>query len=109
MINSSHLTGFIDTLLQKLPSGLNIEGFSSLSSDLQNSLKAHLENTLSKLNLVTREEFDVQTQVLARTRQKLDHMEKILAKLNQSPLAGSEQTDPIESESSIQQEPQIKD
>jgi BMFP domain-containing protein YqiC len=40
-----------------------------------------LQNTLAKLDLVTREEFDVQTRVLARTREKLEALEKAIAEL----------------------------
>ncbi|MFO1350749.1 MAG: accessory factor UbiK family protein [Gammaproteobacteria bacterium] len=38
------------------------------------NLRAILQNAFSKMNLVTREEFDVQQAVLARTRAKLDEM-----------------------------------
>ncbi|WP_334313404.1 accessory factor UbiK family protein [Psychrosphaera algicola] len=41
-----------------------------------------MQAKLSQLDVVSREEFDVQTQVLARTRQKLDLLEKNLNKLN---------------------------
>lgn len=59
--------------------------FSSLPKSVQDS-QAHieavfrdiLEKTLKNLHIVTREEFDIQTKVLARTRQKLDHLEKLL-------------------------------
>ena len=42
-------------------------------------LKVILESALRKLNLVTREEFDTQQAVLAKTRQKLDELEAKLA------------------------------
>lgn len=49
--------------------------------DLEKNLKASIAAWLSRLDLVTREEFDVQAQVLARTREQLRHMEERLAKL----------------------------
>lgn len=44
-------------------------------------LKAIIESGLKRLNLVTREEFDAQTAVLLRTREKLDLLEQKLAEL----------------------------
>jgi len=38
-------------------------------------------SSLSRLDLVTRQEFDIQSAVLARTREKLEHLEKQLAKM----------------------------
>ena len=43
-----------------------------------------LQATLSKLNLVTREEFDAQTAVLSRTREKLEALEKRCAEIEQN-------------------------
>jgi BMFP domain-containing protein YqiC len=44
-------------------------------------VKTVLQSQLSKLDLVTREEFDIQSQVLIRTREKLDAMESRIAEL----------------------------
>ncbi len=49
--------------------------------DIEKNLKASLAAWLSKLDLVTREEFDVQARVLARTREKLQELETRLASL----------------------------
>jgi len=49
--------------------------------DMEKNLKAALSAWLAKLDLVTREEFDVQAQVLARTREKLQELEDRLARL----------------------------
>jgi ubiquinone biosynthesis accessory factor UbiK len=46
-------------------------------------LQLALQAALSRLNLVTREEFDAQATVLQRTRQKLEELEQELAKINQ--------------------------
>ena len=47
-------------------------------------LQITLQSTLAKLNLVTREEFDAQTAVLQRTRQKLEALELRCAEIEQS-------------------------
>ena len=47
----------------------------SPAKDIEKNAKALLSGMLAKLDLVTREEFDVQTQVLARTREKLQALE----------------------------------
>ena len=52
--------------------------------DVEKNLKASLAAWLSKLDLVTREEFDVQAQVLARTREKLQELEARLVRLEQA-------------------------
>ena len=49
--------------------------------DVEKNLKASLAAWLSRLDLVTREEFDVQAQVLARTREKLQELEARLARV----------------------------
>jgi len=49
--------------------------------DVEKNLKASLAAWLSRLDLVTREEFDVQAQVLGRTREKLQELEARLARL----------------------------
>src|SRR5688572_14638172 len=47
----------------------------SMQQDLENNFRTVLRSTLGKLDLVTREEFDVQTKVLERTRAKLEALE----------------------------------
>jgi BMFP domain-containing protein YqiC len=56
----------------------------SPAKDVEKNLKASLAAWLAKLDLVTREEFDVQTQVLARTREKLQELESRLASLEKT-------------------------
>jgi BMFP domain-containing protein YqiC len=48
---------------------------------LKKNIRTLLEGTLAKLDLVTREEFDAQTKVLARTREKLEQLEKTISEL----------------------------
>jgi len=53
----------------------------SPAADLQRNVKVMLNDTFSRLDLVTREEFDVQAELLARTRAKLDALEAQLNRL----------------------------
>ncbi|MCP5278489.1 MAG: accessory factor UbiK family protein [Thiobacillus sp.] len=53
----------------------------SPARDMEKNLKASLSAWMSRLDLVTREEFDVQAQVLARTREKLAELEARLTSL----------------------------
>ena len=53
----------------------------SPAADLEKNLRALLAGLFSRLDLVTREEFDVQREVLARTRAKLAELEAKLAEL----------------------------
>ena len=52
--------------------------------DLEKHFRELIKSTLNKLNLVTREEFDVQARVLAKTRAKLEELEKQLAELEKN-------------------------
>ena len=58
-------------LCAALPASLH-----NLEQDIQKKFKEILQSAFSNLNLVTREEFDVQVKVLARTREKVDQLEK---------------------------------
>ena len=57
----------------------------SPARDIQNNLRATLSSIFARLDLVTREEFDVQAEVLARTRDKLVHLEARIAQLERAP------------------------
>jgi len=52
------------------------EGLRSMRKDLEENFRSVLATGLGKLDLVTREEFEVQEAVLARTREKLEALEK---------------------------------
>lgn len=58
------------------------EGLRSVRNDLESNFKSILQSGLSKLELVTREDFEVQQAVLAKTREKLDALEKRLAEID---------------------------
>jgi BMFP domain-containing protein YqiC len=68
---------FINDLVGKLGEVLK----QSPAKDIEQNLKAGVTSMLSKLDMVSREEFDVQTEVLARTRAKLKQLEARLAEL----------------------------
>lgn len=64
----------IDELARRL-SGLVPPGLRESRDDIQENFKAVLQSGLAKLDLVTREEFEVQRAVLLRTREKLEALE----------------------------------
>ena len=70
----------IDDLARRL-AGSVPEGMVALRRDLAQNFKVVLQSGLSRFDLVTREEFDVQTAVLKRTREKLAALEQRLAAL----------------------------
>lgn len=55
----------------------------SPAKDLERNVRAVLTNVFSRLDLVTREEFDVQREVLLRTRERLVDLEQKIARLEQ--------------------------
>lgn len=57
------------------------QGIKNLGQDFESKIKQILQAQLAKLDVVNREEFDVQTQVLLRTRQKLTELEKKVEQL----------------------------
>jgi ubiquinone biosynthesis accessory factor UbiK len=70
----------IDDLARRV-SELVPPGMRAAGDELQANVKATLQAGLAKLDLVTREEFEVQRAVLLRTREKLDALERSLAEL----------------------------
>ncbi|MBG6032274.1 accessory factor UbiK family protein [Proteus hauseri] len=57
------------------------QGIKDLGDDIDKKIRTVLQSQLNKLDLVNREEFDVQTQVLLRTREKLNRLEQRLNEL----------------------------
>jgi len=70
----------IDDLARRL-AGAVPESVNALRRDLEQNFKGVLQSQLAQLDLVTREEFDVQATVLKRTREKLATLEQRLAEL----------------------------
>lgn len=74
----------IDELARRLADSLP-GGLKALQADAEQNFRAVLQAGLSRLELVTREEFDVQAAVLRRTREKLEALEARLAALEHPP------------------------
>ena len=70
----------IENIARKLAEAVP-EGLRSVREDLENNFRSVLRASLSKLDLVTREEFEVQEAVLAKTREKLEALEARLEDL----------------------------
>ena len=70
----------IENLVKKLVDTVP-QGIKSVREDLEQNFRSVLQSGLGKLELVTREEFEVQEAVLARTREKLDALEATLKDL----------------------------
>lgn len=70
----------LDDLARRL-AGAVPENLVALRRDLEQNFKGVLQAQLGRLDLVTREEFDVQSAVLRRTREKLAALERRLAQL----------------------------
>jgi len=69
------------SLLHELQSKISQLMQKSPTADLEKNLKALMSQGFAKLDLLTREEFDVQIEVLARTRAKLELLEARVAEL----------------------------
>jgi BMFP domain-containing protein YqiC len=68
-------------ILQDLSSRVTAMLAASPIEDIEKNVKAAVTGSLARLDLVTREEFDVQAQVLAHTREQLQALEQRLAAL----------------------------
>jgi BMFP domain-containing protein YqiC len=75
-LKTTHLDELASKLADAVPADLQ-----HLRSDLEANFRSLLGSGLAKLDLVTREEFDIQRKVLARTRDKLEQLETELARL----------------------------
>ena len=74
----------LDELARKLAEAVP-PGLAALGNDLEQNFKAVLQAGLAKLDLVTRQEFDIQAAVLRRSRERLEELEKRIIALEQSP------------------------
>ncbi len=73
---------FIDDLARQISDSIPT-GVKGLQADVQKNIRTLLQGAFAKLDLVTREEFDVQSKVLARTREKLEALERQVTELEQ--------------------------
>lgn len=67
------LNEIVGKLGEVLPSGA-----SELKADFEKNARSVVQSAIEKMDLVTREEFDLQVALLQRTREKVDRLEKIL-------------------------------
>ncbi|MBM2854371.1 MAG: hypothetical protein HW417_1299 [Steroidobacteraceae bacterium] len=70
----------LDDLARRLADAVP-PGLTALKNDLEQNFKAVLQSGLTKLDLVTRQEFDIQSGVLRRSRERLEELEARLAAL----------------------------
>ena len=70
----------IEEIVKKMLEALPID-VSEIQADIKEKIRLSLQATLSKLDLVSREEFDIQTHVLAKTREKVELLEKQVQEL----------------------------
>jgi BMFP domain-containing protein YqiC len=76
MIDHRTLDELTDKLLGAMPESVKL-----MQRDVEKNLRAVLEAGLSKMNLVTREEFDVQAALLARLQERIKQLEQHIARL----------------------------
>ncbi len=70
----------LDDLARRLADAVP-PGLAALKNDLEQNFKAVLQSGLTKLDLVTRQEFDIQSGVLRRSRERLEELEARIAAL----------------------------
>lgn len=73
----------LDDLARRLAEAVP-PGLAALKDDLEQNFKAVLQSGLAKLDLATRQEFDIQSGVLRRSRERLEELEKRIAALEQA-------------------------
>lgn len=74
MINPKMLDDLAKTLAGALPPGLR-----EMQQEIEKNFRAVLQGFFSRMDLVTREEFEVQSEVLARTRSMVEELERQVA------------------------------
>lgn len=79
MLDPSKLDQLAQSLAARLPPGLN-----NLRDELETNFRTVLQSQFNKLDLVTREQFDIQAELLSRTRSKLDELNKRLDALEKT-------------------------
>tara|TARA_B100002051_G_C16437410_1_gene487248 strand:+ start:222 stop:518 length:297 start_codon:yes stop_codon:yes gene_type:complete len=78
MFDSKQLNDIVENIVDSLP-----EGLKNAPEDIKQHLRDAVNAQLTKLDIVTREEFDVQMNVLKKTRTKVNKLEKQIAALQQ--------------------------
>ena len=76
MINAKKIEDIAKKITESIPPSVK-----NVATDFENKAKQIIQSKLAQLDVVSREEFDVQTQVLIKTRAKLDEMSAKIAEL----------------------------
>ena len=74
MIELKKIEEIVGNITKALPAGTN-----QVRAELRDNVRVVIESAFARMNLVTREEFDAQTALLRRTREKLEELEAIVA------------------------------
>ena len=74
MIDLRKIEEIAEGIAKVLPAGTE-----QVRAEIRDSVRVVLESSFARMNLVTREEFDAQTALLRRTREKLDELEAVIA------------------------------
>jgi BMFP domain-containing protein YqiC len=85
MFDPKAIDDIANRLAGAIPPGLN-----NIKDDLEKTFQAILQGVLGKLDLVTREEFEVQKLILAKTRSKLEDLEKRVAEIESKVVSDTE-------------------
>ena len=88
MINAKKIEEIAKQVTESIPPGIK-----NMASDFEDKTKTVLQRKLSQLDVVTREEFDVQTQVLIKTREKMAVLEQKVAELENKLTAITDEAD----------------
>lgn len=75
-MNPKQIESLVEKISQMIPQNLG-----KLPESAKSNLQQTLSSTFEKMELVSRQEFDIQTAVLAKTRAKLEQLEKQVAEL----------------------------
>ena len=76
VINTEKLDELVNRVISNLPRDLDLA-----RKDIEKNLKSAISAGLARMDLVTREEYDIQLALLQRTREKLENLEKKLTDL----------------------------
>ncbi|MEW6764333.1 MAG: accessory factor UbiK family protein [Pseudomonadota bacterium] len=85
MLDPKHLDDFVRRLGEAMPAGL-----AELRTDLEKTARLGLQQMLERMDLVTREEFEVQKAVLERTRARLEALEHRVAAMEAEAHGGNQ-------------------
>lgn len=78
MLKSEKVEDFFQDFLKMLPEDLRV-----YRQDFMNNIRAALNGAFARMDLVTREEFDIQSELLAKTRLLVDELEKKIGEMEQ--------------------------